>query len=206
MSHNPNPAQYGWNYQGSNQASKVEFYEKDGVKMDYYYTTGKDLYQSISTFGALRTGIQHIMHSTVRWHGAVAWLRKPHHGVGRLLVANPATVHVQLGAAIRSSMHTSGSISHWSGAALLSSSKSCHIPSAHARMPIVCLLLTAAASTAVVRAAGTVKNSMDHPSQGKTQMFTRDLDDSQFQSVCQNPRAHTGQGYQTKSSKNYNGK
>ncbi|KAF6262494.1 hypothetical protein COO60DRAFT_1293389 [Scenedesmus sp. NREL 46B-D3] len=92
MSHNANPAQYGWTYQGSNQASKVEFYEKDGVKMDYYYTTG------------------------------------------------------------------------------------------------------------------TMKTSMDHPNQGKTQMFRRHLDDMQFQSVCQNPRTHTGQGYQTKSSKYYNGK
>jgi hypothetical protein len=40
MSHNLDPAQYGWNYQGVNQASRVAFYEKDGVKMDYYYTTG----------------------------------------------------------------------------------------------------------------------------------------------------------------------
>lgn len=54
--------------------------------------------------------------------------------------------------------------------------------------------------------AGTVKTSMDHPSQGKTQMFRRGLDEAQFESVCNNPRAHTGQGYQTKSSKYYSGK
>ncbi|WIA29386.1 hypothetical protein OEZ86_011890 [Tetradesmus obliquus] len=92
MSYNKDPAQHGWNYQGSNEASRVAFYEKDGVKMDYYYTTG------------------------------------------------------------------------------------------------------------------TVKTSMDHPSQGKTQMFRRGLDEAQFESVCNNPRAHTGQGYQTKSSKYYSGK
>lgn len=40
--------------------------------------------------------------------------------------------------------------------------------------------------------------------QGKTQMFRRDLSEGQFQSVCENPRYHTGQGYQTKSSKYYN--
>jgi hypothetical protein len=40
MSYNKDPAKYGWNYQGSNEASRVAFYEKDGVKMDYYYTTG----------------------------------------------------------------------------------------------------------------------------------------------------------------------
>jgi hypothetical protein len=47
---------------------------------------------------------------------------------------------------------------------------------------------------------------MHHPSQGKTHMFRRNLSDNQFASVCQNPRAHTGHGYQTKSSKFYNGK
>ena len=63
MSHNANPAQYGWTYQGSNQASKVEFYEKDGVKMDYYYTTGEIDVMCISA-GALRNRItaQHAQH------------------------------------------------------------------------------------------------------------------------------------------------
>jgi len=45
---------------------------------------------------------------------------------------------------------------------------------------------------------GTVKTSMDHPTQGHTQMFRRDLAESDFARVCENPRAHTGQGYQTK--------
>jgi hypothetical protein len=47
---------------------------------------------------------------------------------------------------------------------------------------------------------------MDHPSQGKTQMFRRGLDEAQFQAVCQEPRTHTGQGYQTKNSKYHQGK
>jgi hypothetical protein len=47
---------------------------------------------------------------------------------------------------------------------------------------------------------------MDHPSQGHTQMFRRDLGESQFQAVLENPRYHTGQGYQTKSSQYYKGK
>lgn len=41
MSHKANPVQYGWTYQGSNEQSRVEFYERDGVKMDYYPTTGQ---------------------------------------------------------------------------------------------------------------------------------------------------------------------
>lgn len=47
---------------------------------------------------------------------------------------------------------------------------------------------------------GTVKTSMDHPSQGKTQMFRRDLSDSSFEKVLDNPRSHTGQGYQRRTS------
>jgi hypothetical protein len=45
---------------------------------------------------------------------------------------------------------------------------------------------------------GTVKTSMEHPSQGKTQMFRRDLGEGEFQAVLSNPRQHTGKGYQTK--------
>ena len=37
---------------------------------------------------------------------------------------------------------------------------------------------------------------MDHPNQGKTQMFRRNLDEDAFRQVLQNPRFHTGQGYQ----------
>ncbi|EPZ34257.1 hypothetical protein ROZALSC1DRAFT_30458 [Rozella allomycis CSF55] len=84
MTHKSNPSDYGWNYQGSNQQSRVEFYERSGVKMDYYPTTG------------------------------------------------------------------------------------------------------------------TVKTSMNHPTQGPTQMFRRDLSESSFQKVLENPRHHTGQGYQRK--------
>ncbi|KAJ3110938.1 hypothetical protein HDU96_006134 [Phlyctochytrium bullatum] len=80
--HQSNPRDHGWTYQGSNQQSRVDFYQRDGVKMDYYPTTG------------------------------------------------------------------------------------------------------------------TVKTSMDHPSQGKTQMFRRDLSESEFRSVLDNPRQHTGKGYQ----------
>ena len=32
--------------------------------------------------------------------------------------------------------------------------------------------------------AGTVKTSMDHPTQGNTQMFRRGLDDAGYQQVC----------------------
>ncbi|KAJ3326078.1 hypothetical protein HDU76_013031 [Blyttiomyces sp. JEL0837] len=83
--HSTNPSDHGWQYQGSNQQSRVEFYQKGETKMDYYPTTG------------------------------------------------------------------------------------------------------------------TVKTSMDHPSQGHTQMFRRDSNEGSFQKVLDNPRAHTGQGYQRKS-------
>lgn len=33
---------------------------------------------------------------------------------------------------------------------------------------------------------------MEHPSQGKTQVFRRGLDESEYQTVLENPRAHTG--------------
>lgn len=82
--HNADPRDYGWEYQGGNAQSRVEYYSRDNVKMDYYPTTG------------------------------------------------------------------------------------------------------------------TVKTSMDHPSQGKTQMFRRDLSDGEFSKVLDNPRSHTGKGYQRK--------
>lgn len=37
----PDPAAYGWKPTGVNEQSRVAFYERDGVKMDYYYTTGE---------------------------------------------------------------------------------------------------------------------------------------------------------------------
>ena len=45
---------------------------------------------------------------------------------------------------------------------------------------------------------GTCKTSMDHPSQGKTQMFRKNLSDRDFARVLDDPRAHTRAGYQTK--------
>lgn len=53
---------------------------------------------------------------------------------------------------------------------------------------------------------GTVKTSMNHPAQGPTQMFRRGLDADSFGNVCDEPRHHTGQGYQTKASQYYTGK
>lgn len=87
--HNVNPQDYGWKYQGSNETSKVDFYQRGDVKMDYYHSTG------------------------------------------------------------------------------------------------------------------TVKTSMQHPAQGNTQMFRRNLNDGEFAKVCENPRTHTGYGYQTKGSAGY---
>eukprot|EP00027_Filamoeba_sp_ATCC50430_P013315 CAMPEP_0168565190 /NCGR_PEP_ID=MMETSP0413-20121227/13685_1 /TAXON_ID=136452 /ORGANISM="Filamoeba nolandi, Strain NC-AS-23-1" /LENGTH=86 /DNA_ID=CAMNT_0008596989 /DNA_START=46 /DNA_END=303 /DNA_ORIENTATION=+ len=80
--HNVDPRDYIWQYQGGNEQSRVDYYTRDNVKMDYYYTTG------------------------------------------------------------------------------------------------------------------TVKTSMDHPSQGKTQMFRRELSNQEFSQVLDNPRSHTGKGYQ----------
>jgi hypothetical protein len=37
---NRNPSDHGWQQTGENTDSRVRFYEKDNVKMDYYYTTG----------------------------------------------------------------------------------------------------------------------------------------------------------------------
>jgi len=38
-SHRVEPTDYGWTYQGCNEGAKVEYYQRDGVKMDYYPTT-----------------------------------------------------------------------------------------------------------------------------------------------------------------------
>ena len=35
----PDPVEFGWIFTGSNEVSRVEFFEKDGVKLDWYYTT-----------------------------------------------------------------------------------------------------------------------------------------------------------------------
>ena len=44
---------------------------------------------------------------------------------------------------------------------------------------------------------------MNHPSQGNTQMFRGDLDDAAYERVLEDPRAHTGQGYQTRANQPY---
>lgn len=48
----------------------------------------------------------------------------------------------------------------------------------------------------MVMVAGTVKTSMNHPTQGKTQMFRRNASGAEFQRICEQPRSHTGKGYQ----------
>jgi len=42
----------------------------------------------------------------------------------------------------------------------------------------------------------TIKTSINHPRQGKTQMFRRDVDLELYKKICKNPRAHTSKGYQ----------
>ena len=36
----PDPSEFGWKFTGSNKISCVEFFEKDSIKLDWYYTTG----------------------------------------------------------------------------------------------------------------------------------------------------------------------
>ncbi|KAL4425669.1 hypothetical protein ABPG75_009685 [Micractinium tetrahymenae] len=50
---------------------------------------------------------------------------------------------------------------------------------------------------------GTVKTMLDHPSQGRTQMFRRNLSEDGFIRVLLNPRAHTGKGYQRRHTGGY---
>ena len=57
------------------------------------------------------------------------------------------------------------------------------------------LLLSCAAR---LTAAASCAAAMDHPRQGSSQMFRRDLSEQQFRSVLDDPRAHTGQGYHRK--------
>jgi hypothetical protein len=44
---------------------------------------------------------------------------------------------------------------------------------------------------------GTVGTYVDHPSQGKTQLYRRDMGDS-LGAVFDNPRVHTGRGYHSR--------
>ena len=43
---------------------------------------------------------------------------------------------------------------------------------------------------------GTVKTCLDHPRQGRTQMFRRNVDLAGLRRLFQSPRQHTGKGYQ----------
>ena len=45
---------------------------------------------------------------------------------------------------------------------------------------------------------GTVGTCLEHPRQGKTQLFRRNVDLSTLQQIFQNPRLHTGTGYHTR--------
>jgi len=42
---------------------------------------------------------------------------------------------------------------------------------------------------------GTVGSYLDHPRQGKTQLFRRDVNLNEADTIFQNPRIHTGRGY-----------
>jgi len=46
--------------------------------------------------------------------------------------------------------------------------------------------------------SATLKTSLDHPFQGKTQMFRKNVNPEQFREILMNPRAHTDKGYQRK--------
>ena len=45
---------------------------------------------------------------------------------------------------------------------------------------------------------GTVGSYLDHPRQGKTQLFRRQISMSDASEIFNNPRQHTGKGYHTK--------
>ena len=44
----------------------------------------------------------------------------------------------------------------------------------------------------------TIATAMDHPKKGKTQMYRRKINNTEFIKLLKNPRHHTGRGYQTK--------
>jgi hypothetical protein len=45
---------------------------------------------------------------------------------------------------------------------------------------------------------GTVATCLNHPKQGKTQMFRRNVDLTLLQKIFENPRIHSNKGYQKK--------
>lgn len=50
--------------------------------------------------------------------------------------------------------------------------------------------------------SATIKTSLDRPTQGKTQMFRKNISPQQFREILMNPRTHTERGYQRKKNKN----
>ena len=44
----------------------------------------------------------------------------------------------------------------------------------------------------------TIATAMDHPKKGKTQLYRKNINNSQFIKLLKNPRQHTGRGYITK--------
>jgi hypothetical protein len=44
----------------------------------------------------------------------------------------------------------------------------------------------------------TIKTSLDHPTQGKTQLFGKQVGPSEYKKILENPRVHTGNRYQRK--------
>ena len=49
---------------------------------------------------------------------------------------------------------------------------------------------------------GTCGSYLDHPKQGKTQLFRRKIEPNEAIAIFQNPRVHTPKGYQTKKNSN----
>lgn len=68
--HGNDPAQQGWAYTGHNANSHVAFYERDGVKADYYYTTGEP--QSLRFQGLKLVAPRVVASFCVAWLGGVA--------------------------------------------------------------------------------------------------------------------------------------
>lgn len=44
----------------------------------------------------------------------------------------------------------------------------------------------------------TVGTCLDHPKQGKTQLFRRDVTEKELEMILRNPRVHTHKGYKTR--------
>jgi len=57
----------------------------------------------------------------------------------------------------------------------------------------------------VYYSTGTVGTSLDHPRQGKTQLFRRNVDLAALREILRDPRVHTDKGYQRRQSQRQNG-